>query len=159
MKDSNIHLIVDRAHGNATSLASALSPLSRIPLIRRILKEDCDCQGIEKIRDIAGRILFIFAGNGDPMMDYGYGKNFTQDLQRRRKHNFDRIVLKGGDHWSPWDYPTYLRVLKFLFQVQVAQQEPFMLDSNNFPPATSPSYLKRKYIQCTLKCKATFMKL
>lgn len=159
INDSNIHLIVDRGYGDATSLATALTPLSRIPLIQRILREDCDCQGIEKIKDIGGKILFIFAGTGDQIMDYGWGKNFTQDLAKKRKHHFDAIVLKGGDHWSAWDYPTYSRVLKFLFEVRVTQKEPFELNTYDHPDATSPSYLKRKYVQCALKCKATFMKL
>lgn len=155
MRDPNIHLIIDRGHGNAPDLVRSMTLWGRVSLIRRIVDEECDCHGIEKIRDIQGRVLFIFPEKIDQIMNYGKQRSFTQDLLDHRI-NDDRVVIEGGDHWSKWDHRTYTQALAFLSRIGVvANQESFEVNPDLYPPVQPPSWFQKNIVPIKLKCKAT----
>jgi len=150
LDDPNIHVIVDRGHGDVQTLASSHTGLANLPLVKRILSRDFDCEGRDKIDQVRGRMLFLTPKDVDQVMDYGV-KNLTRELYTKRPHA-SLLELSPQDHWSSWGAPTYNKVLDFLANVGVVQNHYAPVDKAAYPVPEAPSCFKRKVVPPLMKC-------
>lgn len=132
-KDPNVHLIVDRGHGDVKKLARSFTILSSLPIVQTVLEESFDCKGVEKIKNIAGKMLFFIPGQLDQVMDCGKG-NLTKDLHNQ-KPDETLVKLKGHDHWSDWTFNTYNEALNFLAKVGVVHNKHSPVKEEDYPEA------------------------
>ncbi|MBP9842010.1 MAG: hypothetical protein KBC64_06260 [Simkaniaceae bacterium] len=139
-----VHLIVDRGHGNAYKLARSLTFFAGLRLVRRILRKEYDCRGIEKIERVRGKILFLTPRGGDQMMDVRQG-NLTRDLAARIGAT---PCFIPGDHWSKWGVSAYRQAFTFLKSVGVISEE--RLDEKAYPDPLPPSFFKGKCLPCLI---------
>lgn len=119
LQDPEMHLIVDRGHGNVQKLARSSTVLAKLPMVQRVLQREFSCDGEANIQKLRGRILFL-TPHLDQVMDYGKGGNLTRDLAHLRQ---DQPVLEidSHDHWSSWDAETLEGVLTHLQELGVVQ--------------------------------------
>lgn len=144
--DPNIHLIIDRGYGDVVKLARSFSLVSRLSIIETTLKEQFDCRGINKIKSVKGRILFLIPQT-DQVMDCGRD-NLTRDLYQLKKDAF--IALDFQDHWIDWDFTTYNKVFGFLSTVGVISQDFVPVDTSDFP-ISPPTCLKKECVPFLIK--------
>ena len=141
-KDSKMHLIVDRGHGDVCNLARPFTILANLSIVQTVLTETFDCKGISKISEITGRILFLTPDQVDQVMDYGKKGNLTRDLHVV-KSDQSLITLREQDHWSDWTFTTYNKVLEFLAETGVV--------SSNFNPVQEEKFPSSKPLTCFKK--------
>lgn len=132
LNDDKVHLIIDRGFGNTKKLVHALSIFGRLSIFQTIVGQYFDCQGIEKIEKVKGKMLFLIP-KMDQVLDVGT-KNLTRELFE--KAPFDRkelIELKEMDHFSPLNHDAYNRMLRFLAKVGIVRQNFEGVDQKLFP--------------------------
>ncbi|OGN61992.1 MAG: hypothetical protein A3F09_06030 [Chlamydiae bacterium RIFCSPHIGHO2_12_FULL_49_11] len=112
--DPDIHLIIDRGHGDISSLVRSF------PLVGYFIGEgnldDYDCHGIHKIGTIPGKILSLVAMH-DQVMNSESG-NLTRRLSERCPHQ-EMHEMITGDHWSYYDEETYLVMCRFMVDLGI----------------------------------------
>ncbi len=149
-EDPKMHLIIDRGYGDVCQLARSFTILAALPLVRSVLKETFDCQGVDKIQKVRGKILFLTPNQGDQVMDYKAHKNLTRDLHAKRSDQ-PLIKLDSSDHWSDWGSTTYNDVLKFLAELNVVNKNYNRLEIGQFPNPVLPSWFKQECVPILIK--------
>jgi hypothetical protein len=148
-KDPKMHLIIDRGHGDVYKLARSFTICAQSSIVQDVLKESFDCDGVNKIRAISGRILFI-TSEIDQIMDYKKKGNLTRDLHVI-KSDQTLLALDEQDHWSNWTYTTYNTVLGFLKESGVVCSDFNQVQETLFPPSLPPSYFKKECVPVLTK--------
>lgn len=148
-KDPKIHLIVDRGHGDIYKLARSFTIFAQISIVRAVLKESFDCEGIRKIENVSGRILFI-TSEIDQIMDCRKKGNLTRDLHVI-KPDQTLLALEEHDHWSDWTFTTYNTVLGFLKESGIVCSDFNQVQEVLFPRSLPPSRFKKECVPVLTK--------
>ncbi|MBP7074341.1 MAG: hypothetical protein KBA81_03035 [Rhabdochlamydiaceae bacterium] len=148
-KDPKMHLIVDRGHGDVYKLARSFTIFADLSIVQAVLKENFDCEGISKIKEINGRILFI-TPEIDQIMDYGKKENLTRDLHCV-KSDQALIELKEQDRWSHWTFTTYNDVLGFLAQWGIIRANFNQVQEAQFSSSQPVTYFKKRCVPALTK--------
>ena len=149
MEDPNIHQIIDRGHGNAQKLARSMTLFAGLGFVKEVIREEFDCQGIDRIHRIQGRSLFMTPRLGDQVMDCG-ATNLTRELYEQTRGQ-TLVELEPHDHWSKWDHVAYDQVLTFLSEIGVVKSDFTSTAPERFPRIETPGCFKRTCIPILTK--------
>jgi len=134
LNDDQVHLIIDRGFGNSKKLIHSLSILGRLSIFQAVVGKYFDCQGIEKISKVKGKMLFMIP-KMDQVLDVGKN-NLTRELFEKAPLDRRKCVdLKEMDHFSPLNYDAYNKMLSFLAQLGVVRPNFEGVDQKLFPVA------------------------
>lgn len=142
---SPIHIICDRGFGDVLSLARSNTIFSKWSLIEHTLTKYFSCNAVEKIKQIAGRVLFFIPQNGaDQVMQWGVS-NLTEELAHEMSTTQEKeIVYIPGDHWSKWGKTAYVHALEFLTDIGITSSK--NIDKNKHPDPEAPGTFKSRVI-------------
>jgi hypothetical protein len=139
----NVHLIIDRGHGDVQALASSFTICARSSLAQRVLKDHFDCQGKTKIQNVRGSMLFLSPAGVDQVMDCRTS-NLTRELHALRSDQ-TMVRLQQEDHWENWTEATYREVLNFLEGVAIVSSK--VINTAKLPKSNTPDCFKKNWVK------------
>jgi hypothetical protein len=147
LDDPDISLIVDRGYGDIGRLVRSFTFLSQMPLVKRILREQFACNGLSKVKDIKGRVLFVAPALKEDQMMHWKGRNLTYELFESRLRSWrdgdELLLLKDADHWTPWNAAFCNQVNEFLKKNGIIAADYTPVSSQVVPDTVAPSCFKR----------------
>jgi hypothetical protein len=152
LNQPNISLIIDRGYGEPYKLVRSLGLFAAIPIVRDIIENKFNCDGINKIAQIPGKILFIAPQEKEDQLMTCGNENLTRNLHKKRQGRpGDRLIeLQNSDHWSPWNSTVHRDVKEFLKQEGIISSH-YTADETLFPEPSPPSFYMRSIFPLLLK--------
>lgn len=160
-RNHQISLIVDRGQCNVHALAASQTLLAKLPYIRNILENAFSCKGLQKLNEIAGRILFTSPPAGqDQIMHYEWVQNLTRQLylQRNREDDVYIELEENSDHWSEWSAQTHNQVYSFLKENGIISPDYTPASQAEFPTPPQLSYFKTTLLPILIKSPIDHLK-
>lgn len=157
LKDNSISLILDRGYADTWEMALSFTILTKLPFVTRVIQEHFSCDGMQKLKEFPGRIIFLAPKNPtDDQIACWKGKNFTYAMYDWRKINncTQDVFIKlseGSDHFSSWNATDYAQITEVLKEIGIVTQSYKGTISQMSPPPRPKTWCERTYYQILVK--------